>query len=238
MPFIFAVAISLGRRLLLVAPPPSPDLETAPPPLALAFSLTRNHHRLRPPHAPPHQVCTGAKSEDAARLACRKYAKIVQKLGFPASFKDFKVQNIVGSADVRFPIRLEGLAYAHGYFCSYEPELFPGLIYRMRSPKVVLLIFVSGKVVLTGAKAREDVYAAFDAIYPVLQEFRKADAAPHPAIAAAAAAAAAVAGAADAAAANGGGGRGGAGGQQQQHPALGAPAAALGAPATRARPAA
>ena len=101
------------------------------------------------------------------------------------------MQNIVGSADVRFPIRLEGLAYAHGYFCSYEPELFPGLIYRMRSPKVVLLIFVSGKVVLTGAKAREDVYSAFDAIYPVLQEFRKADAAPHPAIAAAAAAAAA-----------------------------------------------
>jgi transcription initiation factor TFIID TATA-box-binding protein len=43
-------------------------------------------------------------------------------------------------------------------FCScadqYEPELFPGLIYRMRSPKIVLLIFVSGKVVLTGGKAR------------------------------------------------------------------------------------
>ena len=38
--------------------------------------------------------------------------------------------------------------------CSqYEPELFPGLIYRMKDPKVVLLIFVSGKVVLTGARA-------------------------------------------------------------------------------------
>lgn len=37
---------------------------------------------------------------------------------------------------------------------QYEPELFPGLIYRMRSPKIVLLIFVSGKVVLTGGKAR------------------------------------------------------------------------------------
>ena len=171
------------------------------------------------PTPKPHQVCTGAKSEDAARLACRKYAKIIQKLGFPASFKDFKVQNIVGSADVRFPIRLEGLAYAHGFFCSYEPELFPGLIYRMKSPKVVLLIFVSGKVVLTGAKAREDVYQAFDAIYPVLQEFRKADAAPHPASAAAVAAA-------NAGSANGGEG----GSAAQQHPALGAPAA-------RARPA-
>lgn len=34
--------------------------------------------------------------------------------------------------------------------CSYEPELFPGLIYRMVKPRIVLLIFVSGKVVLTG----------------------------------------------------------------------------------------
>lgn len=37
---------------------------------------------------------------------------------------------------------------------QYEPELFPGLIYRMHSPSVVLLIFVSGKIVLTGAKVR------------------------------------------------------------------------------------
>jgi transcription initiation factor TFIID TATA-box-binding protein len=38
---------------------------------------------------------------------------------------------------------------------KYEPELFPGLIYRMVQPKIVLLIFVSGKIVLTGAKARQ-----------------------------------------------------------------------------------
>ncbi|KAK9845915.1 hypothetical protein WJX81_005852 [Elliptochloris bilobata] len=125
-------------------------------------------------------VCTGAKSEEAARVAARKYAKVVQRLGFPATFKDFKVQNIVGSTDVRFPIRLEGLSYSHGLFCSYEPELFPGLIYRMKEPKVVLLIFVSGKVVLTGAKKREEIYAAFEAIYPVLQEFRKGDVEPAP----------------------------------------------------------
>jgi hypothetical protein len=56
---------------------------------------------------------------------------------------------------------------------QYEPELFPGLIYRMVDPKIVLLIFVSGKVVLTGAKKREDIYRAFEAIYPVLQTFRK-----------------------------------------------------------------
>ncbi|GFP95648.1 tata-box-binding protein 2 [Phtheirospermum japonicum] len=161
-------------------------------------------------------VCTGAKSEDQSRLAARKYARIIQKLSFPAKFKDFKIQNIVGSCDVKFPIRLEGLAYAHGAFSSvylrilpfrawkitkfslvheilsramhvggvsvielsgekthYEPELFPGLIYRMKQPKIVLLIFVSGKIVLTGAKVREETYTAFENIYPVLTEFRK-----------------------------------------------------------------
>ncbi|CAG8506934.1 6944_t:CDS:2 [Ambispora gerdemannii] len=118
-------------------------------------------------------VVTGAKSEDDSKLASRKYARIIQKLGFSAKFADFKIQNIVGSCDVKFPIRLEGLAYSHGHFSSYEPELFPGLIYRMVKPKIVLLIFVSGKIVLTGAKVREEIYQAFEAIYPVLTEFRK-----------------------------------------------------------------
>ncbi len=79
-----------------------------------------------------------------------QFARILQRLEHPVSFKDFKVQNMVGSCDVKFPIRLEGLASTHFHSCSYEPELFPGLIFRMQVPKVVLLIFVSGKVVLTG----------------------------------------------------------------------------------------
>ncbi|KAI8801767.1 transcription factor TFIID-domain-containing protein [Cladochytrium replicatum] len=104
-------------------------------------------------------------------------------LGLPAKFSDFKIQNIVGSCDAKFPIRLEGFAYAHGQFSpvgwfvsgkqnispwQYESELFPGLIYRMISPKIVLLIFVSGKIVLTGAKVRQEIYDAFEKIYPVL----------------------------------------------------------------------
>ena len=109
------------------------------------------------------------KSEDDSKLASRKYARIIQKLGFNAKFTDFKIQNIVGSCDIKFPIRLEGLASRHHNFSSYEPELFPGLIYRMIKPKIVLLIFVSGKIVLTGAKVREEIYTAFEMIYPVLQ---------------------------------------------------------------------
>ncbi|CAF4847963.1 unnamed protein product [Pieris macdunnoughi] len=118
-------------------------------------------------------VCTGAKSEEDSRLAARKYARIIQKLGFSAKFLDFKIQNMVGSCDVKFPIRLEGLVLTHGQFSSYEPELFPGLIYRMVKPRIVLLIFVSGKVVLTGAKVRQEIYEAFDNIYPILKSFKK-----------------------------------------------------------------
>ncbi|KFD67293.1 hypothetical protein M514_05049 [Trichuris suis] len=118
-------------------------------------------------------VCTGAKSEDLSRLGARKYARIIQKLGFDAKFMDFKVQNMVGSCDVRFAIQLEGLCLTHSQFSTYEPELFPGLIYRMVKPRVVLLIFVSGKVVITGAKEKKDIDEAFTNIYPILKGFRK-----------------------------------------------------------------
>ena len=94
-------------------------------------------------------------------------------IAFPNVVIDFKIQNIVGSCDIKFPIRLEGRASRHHHFSSYEPELFPGLIYRMMKPKIVLLIFVSGKIVLTGAKVREEIYQAFELIYPVLNDFRK-----------------------------------------------------------------
>lgn len=52
--------------------------------------------------------------------------------------------------------------------CRYDPELFPGLIFRMEKPKVVLLIFASGKIVLTGAKERKQIYEAYHNILPLL----------------------------------------------------------------------
>ena len=118
-------------------------------------------------------VVTGAKDENQARNAARKFTRIVQKIDFPVRFTEFKIQNLVASVDVKFPIRLEGLAQKHYQFSSYEPEVFPGLIYRMISPKVALLIFVSGKLVITGARTRDDIKKSFDKIYPVLQEFKK-----------------------------------------------------------------
>jgi transcription initiation factor TFIID TATA-box-binding protein len=120
-------------------------------------------------------VITGAHSEISAKLAGRKVSRMIQKLGYDnIRFSNFALQNIVATADCRFPIRLESLSSGeHEEMCNYEPELFPGLIYRMAAPKIVVLIFVSGKVVITGAKTRVDCYEAFELIYDILQSYRK-----------------------------------------------------------------
>ena len=130
-------------------------------------------------------VCTGAKSEDDSRKASRKYAKIIKSLGFKVEFKEFKVQNIVGSCDIKFQIHLNKLNLHLGrlnsndannkgkkYVCHYEPEIFPGLIYHMNKPEIVLLIFVSGKIVLTGAKEKQEIFDAFNKIFPLLKKYR------------------------------------------------------------------
>ena len=165
--------------LLLLTPPwlcPCTWLTSHPQRFAAVIMRIRDPKTTALIFASGKMVCTGAKSEEACRTAARKYVRIVQKCEFPqAHFKEFKIQNIVGSCDVRFPIRLEGLALhpQHAAFSSYEPEIFPGLIYKMVQPKVVLLIFVSGKVVLTGAKTRKDIYDAFQAMYHVLEQYKK-----------------------------------------------------------------
>ena len=149
--------------------------------------------RLREPRATAlifasGKLCvTGVKSTANATLACQKFHYIIERVGFkPKQYVDFKVQNIVGTADCGFPIRLEGLVYAHSKYASYEPELFPGLIYRMMSPRVVFLIFVSGKIVITGAKKESDLKIALTKLYPVLMEYKKVHVAAFPAVPAAA----------------------------------------------------
>ena len=66
-------------------------------------------------------VCTGAKNEEESRMAARKYARIIQKLGFPAQFHGFKIENIVGSSNVKFPIDLETISNKHNSYCSVDP---------------------------------------------------------------------------------------------------------------------
>jgi len=119
-------------------------------------------------------VCTGAKTEEMSHSAGRLYAKAIKKLGYSVKFTDFKIQNCVASCDIKFGISLLALSSGeHSKFCSYDPELFPGLIYRLQKPKLVMLIFGSGKIVFTGAKTRECLQHAFDLIEPVLKAHRR-----------------------------------------------------------------
>ena len=122
-------------------------------------------------------VCTGAKTEDDSKKAAKKFAKIIKKLGYPElRFQDFMIQNIVGSVDICFKLLIEKLLEgSHASFCHYEPEIFPGLIYRMSNPKIVMLIFMSGKIVITGAKKREEILEGFYNMYPVLLSCKCAD---------------------------------------------------------------
>lgn len=74
---------------------------------------------------------------------------------------------------MKFPIRLDKLAIYHGQFCTYDPDFFPALIYRMVRPRTVLLIFVSGKLIITGARSRTEMMETMEHIGPVLCSYRK-----------------------------------------------------------------
>ncbi|KAK4671642.1 hypothetical protein QC764_607640 [Podospora pseudoanserina] len=127
-------------------------------------------------------VVTGAKSEALARLAAKKHAYALQKCGFTPKFCDFTVQNIIASANVGSNIRLEGLANKYVTVgASFVPEIFPGLSFKQYlgyradgTPRScpTLLIFTTGKIVVTGAKTEEDLMAAFARVYPLFFDFR------------------------------------------------------------------
>ena len=115
-------------------------------------------------------VCTGAKSEKESKRAVKKVVRELKKSGIIITGKpEIKIVNIVASANLLGRIELEDCAYSLGR-TMYEPEQFPGLIYRMDVPKVVILLFASGKLVCTGATKEEDVYKAVAKLHKKLEE--------------------------------------------------------------------
>ncbi|MCJ7506292.1 TATA-box-binding protein [Candidatus Bathyarchaeota archaeon] len=115
-------------------------------------------------------VCTGAKSERQSRKAVMKVVDELKRNGIVISRKpDIQIQNIVASVVLGGFIDLEKTTYSLER-TMYEPEQFPGLIYRMDEPKVVILIFSSGKLVCTGAKKEEEVHRAVTKLQETLEE--------------------------------------------------------------------
>jgi transcription initiation factor TFIID TATA-box-binding protein len=111
-------------------------------------------------------VCTGAKSREQVKAAISKVIKQIEKAGIRIDGDPkIEVQNIVATFDLGQQVNLNAVAISLGLEkVEYEPEQFPGLVFRMDIPKVVLLLFGSGKVVCTGARKPQDVEEAVEKI--------------------------------------------------------------------------
>ncbi len=113
--------------------------------------------------------CVGAKSMNDAKLAIKKLTRKLKKVGVKIkSEPQVKVQNIVASFDFGREFDLERIARTFDN-TEYEPEVFPGLVFRLEEPKVVVLLFVSGKGVCAGAKSMADIKRAGAKIIKLLK---------------------------------------------------------------------
>jgi transcription initiation factor TFIID TATA-box-binding protein len=117
-------------------------------------------------------VCTGGKSwkqvDDTIRIVSALIRKSGQKI---LAHPKVQVQNIVATSDLGSEINLNSVAITLGLErVEYEPEQFPGLVCRLEHPRVVVLLFGSGRLVCTGARRPEDVHLAVEKITRELQD--------------------------------------------------------------------
>jgi len=111
-------------------------------------------------------VLTGAKSLDSLEIGVKNLVSTILKMGFKINPNPgYSIQNIVTSADLGTHINLNKIAMSLSLDkIEYEPEQFPGLVYRLENPKVVVLLFGSGKLIITGGKVQEDAKLAVENI--------------------------------------------------------------------------
>ncbi|KAL3202574.1 hypothetical protein MRX96_042395 [Rhipicephalus microplus] len=125
-------------------------------------------------------TCTGATSEETAKLAARRYARILQKLGFRVKFMNYRVVNVLGTCTMPFAIKLIPFSQSNRPIASYEPELHPGVTYKIKDLKATLKIFSTGSITVT-APSVANVQSAIEQIFPLVYEYRKERGARRPA---------------------------------------------------------
>ncbi len=118
-------------------------------------------------------VCTGGKTLEDAEVSVNTIKGLLNEHGLETSEEvDVTVQNIVASYGLGQELNLNSVAMTLGLErVEYEPEQFPGLVYRPRDCDVVLLLFGSGNMVCTGGK---NVPALEEAVDTVKHELKKA----------------------------------------------------------------
>jgi len=117
-------------------------------------------------------VCTGGKSMKQVEESIRTVSEMIRKGGQKVlSHPKIEIQNIVATSDLESEINLNSIAVTLGLDrVEYEPEQFPGLVCRLDEPRVVVLLFGSGKLVCTGARRPADVALAVGKITKELQD--------------------------------------------------------------------
>ena len=117
-------------------------------------------------------VTTGAGSKDDVGEALSKFFSDLSSLELDVPDNpDFTVQNMVSSAAMGDSLNLNAITIGLGLEnVEYEPEQFPGLVYRLDDPEVVLLMFGSGKIVITGATSHDNALQAFSNVRAELEE--------------------------------------------------------------------
>ncbi|GAB6029420.1 Transcription elongation factor SPT4 [Chamberlinius hualienensis] len=117
-------------------------------------------------------TCTGSTSEQGAKVAGRKFARALQKLGFKTRFTNYRVVNVLGTCSMPFNIRIGEFSKHNQPNASYEPELHPGVTYKIKDPKATLKIFSTGSITVT-APSVVNVQSAIEHIFPLVYEYRR-----------------------------------------------------------------
>ncbi|CBH16847.1 TFIID-like protein, putative [Trypanosoma equiperdum] len=122
----------------------------------------------------------GSTSVGEARQATELAARIIRKaLNLNFSSVQFRVRSLMARFDLCHPIRLDELAKHEGVFCSYEPDRFSGCIVRLSGSsrgnqwQVCCTVFVTGKVIVLGARSREELLDAFYTVLPIIAQYAK-----------------------------------------------------------------
>lgn len=117
-------------------------------------------------------VCTGARSMDKVKESIKKIIKSLEKINIKITVKpEIKIQNIVASGSVGMDLNLNVLAMKLEN-TEYEPEQFPGLVYKLKEAKATFLLFSNGKIVCTGTKSEEEVHKALDMLIVNLKKVK------------------------------------------------------------------
>jgi transcription initiation factor TFIID TATA-box-binding protein len=122
-------------------------------------------------------VLTGSRSWCQCLLASLHIARLltIHTKGVTFSVRDTSVQNIVGNAVISLKtgecLDLQMMYDALGTICTWQPNMFPGLVLRPNNSPVVLLCFYSGKVVVTGGKRESDIYDGWANLWPTVRRF-------------------------------------------------------------------